>query len=106
MKLLPSLKQKKRYIAFEIISDKVFTASPVETAVMVAIKDFIGELGIAKSAPQFVKEQYHNNRFVLKVNHHFVKEIIAALMLITHLGTAKVIVKSIITSGILKKVNE
>ena len=103
MKLLPSLRQKKRYIAFEIISDKQFTTAEVETAALQAITEFIGQLGMAKSAPLFVKEQYANNRFVLKVNHNFVKEIISALTLVTEINRAKVIIKSVITSGMLKK---
>ena len=106
MKLLPTLKPKKRYIAFEIISDKQFTADLVELAVMQAIKEFIGQLGVAKAAPLFVAEQFKENRFVLKVNHKFTNETRAALMLLKEINNSKVIIKSIVTSGILKKVSE
>ena len=105
MKLLPSLKPKKRYILFEIISDDKFQMNVVENVVMQAIKDFIGTLGIAKSAPMFVKEKFKENRFILKVGHKFTDEIKSALTLVKEIQNKKVIIKSVVTSGTLKKVS-
>ena len=105
MALLPSLRQKKRYVLFEIISDQEFKSSEVEAAAILAIKEFIGQLGLAKSSPVFIKELYTGQRFVLKVNHLFVKEIISALMLVKEIGKSAVAIKSVTTSGILKKVS-
>ena len=47
MKLQSSLKQKKRYIQFEILSEEQFTIKEIETAVNEAFKDF---LGVSESA--------------------------------------------------------
>lgn len=105
MKLLPSLKNRNRYIAFEIIADRAFTTEEMDTTVMQAIKNFIGELGVAKALPIVIKEQTTGNRLVLKVNHKFVNEVKAALTLVNEINRSKVIIKSVTTSGILKKVS-
>ncbi len=105
MKLLPSLKLNQRYIAFDIISDKKFTVQEIETAVMSAIKDFIGVLGLSRAAPLLVRERYTPARFILKVNHNFVNEIKSALSLLKDINGIELIIKSVITSGTLKKVS-
>ena len=103
MKLLASLKQKKRYIVFEIVSDVNFEADGVRKAVNDALLSFIGQLGIAKTSPMFVK--FENNKFIMKINHKFVDECISAIILIKKIKNQEVIVKSVITSGTLKKVS-
>lgn len=102
MKLLPSLRQKKRYILFEIVSTEEFSALEVEKAVQEAFRSFLGELGIAKAGPMFLKEKYKNNQFIVKVNHKFVDECISALILIGKIKNNPVAIKSKITSGTIK----
>ena len=99
MKLLPSLKQKKRYLVFEV-SENVLE-SDLKEEVSQALYSFVGQLGVAKISPLFVK--YKNNRFILKVNHKYVDETKSALILIKTIKNKAVIVKSIITSGTIKK---
>ena len=106
MKLLPSLKQKKRYIVFEIISDKIFTANEVQKEVDEALQSFLGRLGISKSSPMFLKERYKDNKFIIKVNHKYVDECISAVILMRKIKTTPVIIKSMVTSGTLKKVSK
>ena len=103
MKLLPSLKSKKRYVVFEIISTKVFLFGEVEEAVLAALQHFLGELGVAHASPLLIKEKYKNNRFIIRVDHKYANECIAALMLIKKIKNTPVIVRSIITSGTLTK---
>ena len=62
MKLLPSLRQKKRYVVFEIKSDKSFSLSEVREAVESSLARFLGELGIAKASPFFLKEKWNEKR--------------------------------------------
>ncbi|MBU0456908.1 MAG: Rpp14/Pop5 family protein [Nanoarchaeota archaeon] len=105
MKLLPSLKQKKRYVVFEITSNKKFSFTEVKEAVDSAILLFFGQLGIAKSSPMLLKEKFdiEKQRFVIKVNHKYVDEIKAALILNKNIKNTPVIIKSLTTSGTLKK---
>lgn len=103
MKLLPSLKQKKRYLVFQVLADAKFSGAEVKEAVDEALLLFLGQLGVAKASPLFLKEKYKNNQCVLKVNHKYVDEAKAALTLIKNIKKRPVIVRSVITSGTLKK---
>ena len=103
MKLLPSLKQKKRYIIFEIVSSEIFSFSDVKKEVETALLRFLGEFGVAKAAPLFVKEKYKKNKFMLKINHKYTDEVKSAVILIKTIKNKPVILKSMITSGTIKK---
>ncbi|MEW5896780.1 MAG: Rpp14/Pop5 family protein [Nanoarchaeota archaeon] len=103
MKLLPSLKQKKRYVVFEIISKKVFSFEEIKEEVDKALLTFLGELGVAKSSPMLIKEKSQNNKFIIKVNHKYTDELKSALILIKRIKNTPVIICSIITSGTIKK---
>lgn len=103
MKLLPSLKQKKRYLVFEIISETKFSVLEIQEAVNQALKEFFGQLGLTKASPLFLKEKTKNNKFVIKISHKFVDEGKSALILIKKIKNKPVIIRSIITSGTLKK---
>ncbi len=108
MKLLPSLRQKKRYIVFEIISDKKFSATETEKEVYQAIHTFLGQLGVAKSAPLFLSEKFNQpkQRFILKIKHKYVDEAKAALTLIKRIKNTPIIIKSLTTTGMIKKTNK
>ena len=103
MKLLPSLRQKKRYIVFEIISSKVFPLSDIESEVTLGLQRFLGELGMSRAMPMFVKEKYKNQKFIIKVNHTAVDECKAGIILIQKIKGVPVSMRSIIMSGSLKK---
>ena len=105
MKLQPSLKQKKRYVLFEIKSKDKFGASEVKKEVDAALLLFIGQLGLSKASPLFLKERYKDNQFMVKINHKHVDECISAIMLIKTIKNKPVLIRSVITSGTLKKVS-
>ena len=101
MKLLPTLKQKKRYIVFEIISETKFLAEDIKEEVDKALLLFLGQLGLSKSSPLLIKTK--GNKFILKINHQYTDECKSALLLIKKIKNKPIIIKSIITSGTIKK---
>ena len=103
MKLLPSLRQKKRYIVFEILSKEQFSFSDAKKAVDETLLLFLGQLGLAKALPMMLKEKYKNNTFLLKINNKYVDQAKSAVILIKKIKNEPVILRSIITSGTLKK---
>ncbi len=105
MKLLPSLKQKKRYVVFEILSSKKFSFPEIKEEVESTLLLFFGQWGLAKSSPLIIKEKFNpeKQRFVIKINHKFMDELRAALTLSKKIKNTPVIIKSVITSGTLKK---
>jgi RNase P/RNase MRP subunit POP5 len=108
MKLQPSLRHKKRYIVFEIQGEQPLQVSMQELQQEVerALLLFLGQLGVAKAEPMFLKEKMKieekSIRFVLKVAHNWVDECKSAMILIKKIKNQNVLVRSIITSGTLK----
>ena len=101
--VIPSLREKKRYLVFKIESNTNFNQKSVEKAMIEAILKFIGELGYSKAGVIFLKDNYQNNKGILRIGHKHVDEIKMALGLIKKIENKKVIVKSIYVSGILNK---
>ncbi len=105
MKLLPSLKQRKRYVVFEIVSDKKHSLAEVEEEIRRSLAAFFGQWGLSKASPLFLREKFNQEKqkFVIRVNHQFVNELRAALSLSKKIKNTPIIIRSVITSGTLKK---
>ena len=104
--LLPSLREKKRYLAFEVISkQKIKDFNKVSDAVMNAGLGFLGQLGMAKAGAIILKDKWNNElqRGIIRVNHKHVDNLKAALTFVENIDNKEVIVKSVGVSGILKK---
>lgn len=101
MPLLPSLKEKKRYVAYEVISKEKLSFNQIKASIEEALLKYIGLLGTSKAGLQIIKQK--ENKGILKVNHKFTNHIKAAFTLINKINNKKATVRSIGTSGILKK---
>lgn|SRR3989338_7390634 len=105
MGLLPSLRQKKRYLALEILSPEKFSYAEIQEGVLQAASDFLGQLGLSRAGMMFLPEKWNpaQQRFLLKVNHTAVDEVKAALVLSKKIKKAPIIIRSVTVSGTLKK---
>lgn len=103
--MMPVLKEKKRYLLFEVISPVKFSAEEVKSAVEDGLKCFLGELGMAKAGAIFISEKWDpaRQRGLLRVSHKMVDEAIAALILIKSIKNKEVIFRSIKVTGTVKK---
>lgn len=107
--LLPSLREKKRYLAFEIISKtKIDDFTAVENTIKESVLRFLGESGMAKAGVLFLADKYNKDKQkgIIRVSHKYVNELRASLALIQKINNQDVIVRSIGLSGILKKAVE
>jgi len=94
--LSPSLREKKRYLVYEITSKEKITKNQATTMLKSAIKRYIGELGLAKAGIIYL--DYKNNKGILRMNNKEVNNVKAALSLIDNM-----IFKTIYTTGLLNK---
>ena len=99
--LLPTLKEKKRYVAYEILADKTLTLKDVTKAIWESSLSYIGEKGIAEAGLQNVR--YEDNKGVLKVSNSKIQDIKSSLLLMENIDNTPVVARSIGTSGILNK---
>ncbi|MBD3304289.1 hypothetical protein GF343_04020 [Candidatus Woesearchaeota archaeon] len=104
--VLPSLREKKRYLAFEIISkEPIKDFSDVSRAVWKALLDLSGVLGAAKAGIWLLSDKFYKDKQkgLIKVNHRNVDLLKSALCTIRQINGTDVIVRSVGLSGILKK---
>ncbi|MBN2566612.1 hypothetical protein JXB02_00830 [Candidatus Woesearchaeota archaeon] len=107
--LLPSLRERKRYLVFEVLSDsRIADFGAVAGAITDASRTLYGELGLAKQGLWLLKEAWdgERQRGILRVNRSHVDEAKLALAAIRRVGKGEAAVRSLGVSGILKKARE
>jgi ribonuclease P/MRP protein subunit POP5 len=107
--ILPSLREKKRYLVFEIISEnKLDNPSIISKEITEKCSRFLGEMGMAKAGILILNDKYNKEKQkgIIKVNNKMLNELKAALCLIKEINNTQVIVKSAGVSGILKKAQD
>jgi ribonuclease P/MRP protein subunit POP5 len=106
---LPTLKEKKRYLAFEIVSDSQFKDfKAVSDEIIAKSLELIGQLGVAKAGIQPLADCWNSRlqRGIIRVGHKHVDELKASLSFVENINNKKTVLKSIGVSGILKKTKE
>ncbi|MBD3312820.1 ribonuclease P [Candidatus Woesearchaeota archaeon] len=104
--LLPSLRQRKRYLAFEIVSKSIIDDfSAVSGQITASFTSLIGEIGASKAGIMVLKERWNrkDQRGIIKVRHNYVEGLAASLVFITRICDNKVLARSLGVSGTLKK---
>ena len=104
--VLPSLREKKRYLVFEVISkQKINDAEQVSNAVRDASLQFLGQFGAAKAGIIVLSNKWDQKlqRGIMKVSHKHVDAVKAALIFANKVGSEDVIFRSLGVSGILRK---
>lgn len=103
---MPSLRERKRYLAFEIISDRpIRDFNEVSKAIQEKALEYLGELGCADAGIAMLPEKYNKGtqRGLVRVNNKSLDKLKATLALIEQIDSQNVIVRSRGASGILKK---
>lgn len=100
IKLPPTLRDKKRYIAFRINSDVIVKRSEVVGAIWYTILDFLGEQ--AASDLGFWIKDFDNQQGFLVCRHNKVGEVIGSLTLVNEISNRKASITVLGVSGTLK----
>lgn len=97
MKIKPSKRAKKRYIAFEVISNELNNDSAIQNAIK---KSALNVLGVRyrQAGIRFLKNKYNPNinRGIFRVNNKYSKTVVGAI-------NKSMDIKTLGMSGILKK---
>jgi len=104
--LRPTLKEKKRYVVFEVISVKALEPKELFDAINKQCLEFMGTLHFGKAGILILKNQLSKDQGVIRVNHKYVDFLRASLMLINEINKKKVNINVKGVSGILKKARE
>jgi ribonuclease P/MRP protein subunit POP5 len=103
--LLPSWREKKRYLAFEVLSQsRIKAVSDVSKAVWRSHLAACGEMGAARAGMLFMdKWDPARQRGLLRVSHDQLHQVRMSLALIERINEQPVVVRSVGVSGILRK---
>lgn len=102
--LSPTLRERRRYLAFKVISKNKIPLADISGAIWHSILNFLGELGTAQANVWLVKNVYDekNQLGLIRCTHTAVEHVRAALALVNRIGDQRVIVKVIGVSGTIK----
>jgi ribonuclease P/MRP protein subunit POP5 len=104
--LLPSLRERERYVKFKVISEEPIQYSDLESAIWNSFLDFYGELGVSELSLWIIKNLWDEKEQagVIKCNNKSVEKVLAGLGLISRLGDSRIIFKILKVSGTIKGV--
>ncbi|MBW2980586.1 hypothetical protein KY360_04170 [Candidatus Woesearchaeota archaeon] len=106
LKAIPSsLREKKRYVAFEVLSKDKMNIDSIKKAIEGSFKEYVGLLGVSKANLYILKDKWNQERKrgILRVNNKMLEHLKASFALIKEIGGKKAIIHAVGVSGILKK---
>ena len=107
--LMPSLKEKKRYVVFEVISKEgIKDFKQVYQAIWQKSNEILGKLETAKAGIWLLADKWNDKKQkgIIKVNNRYVDKLKAVFAMTETISNQKVILRSVGVSGILKKAEQ
>ncbi len=103
--ILPSLREKKRYLVYEVIANKKFPAEEIEKSIKDSYLGAFGELNLGKAALIFLNKGFNKEkqRGIIKVSNKCLENLRYSMALVKKIKNSKVIIRSVGCSGILNK---
>jgi RNase P/RNase MRP subunit POP5 len=95
---------RKRYILFEVISNKEHRFDEVKEAVTASSQRILGELGTSEASLRFLPEFWKRNRGVLVTNQANIPKMKLVLALTKKVSGHDIIIRSIKVFGTLRKI--
>lgn len=108
MKILPSLREKKRYVIFEVISRKSIQTKILMQAIHASFLTISGEVKAAFAGLYIPANLFNETaqKGIIRVNHTMVDTLRASFCRITMVMQQPVIIRSIGVSGTLQKAKQ
>ena len=103
--LLPSLREKKRYVGFVVESKESLDLKQVKESIETSMKELVGSLGMANAGLLFLKD-WKDNKGIVRVSTKNVEHLKASLALSKEINGKKIIIKSLGVSGVVDKVRK
>ncbi len=102
--ILPSLREKKRYVMFKVISKRKAGFNEVRKAIKAGSHELMGELLLSRAGMNFIDTwDQEKQAGIIRIDRKYVDHLRAVFCLTKSIGRKKAIIRSIGTSGILNK---
>ncbi len=99
--LLPSLREKKRYLVYEVVSEANFGYKDIKDSIVSALKELFGLDGLARAGLDFV--EYNQNKGIIRVSTKGLDMLRASFCFVRKVNKDEIILRSLGVSGMLKK---
>ena len=100
--LLPSLKEKRRYLVYQAITETPTTLEETRQAIQEETQTFLGKLGAAKAGLVFL-DDWHDQKGILRIATPAVDQIKTALFMIRKINKKEAILTTKGVSGTLNQ---
>ena len=102
--LPPTLRDRKRYLAYQVVSDSKLEFSEINNAIWYSIMNFMGEKGASEADVWIIKNTYEEERKIglIKCSHTSVEDVRTALALVQKMGENRMIIRVLGISGTMK----
>ena len=104
--LKPTLRERNRYIAFEVSSEAALDRKPVVDAVWSSLLRLFGEVGAAKTSLWVMDWEKTKNKGIIKVNHKSLQTMRQSMAQVREIDGKKASINTLTTSGTLKGARE
>ena len=106
--LIPTLREKKRYVAVRIISEETITYEELEKAFWETLHKVFGHVGSAYFSVWILKDTFNENKkfFIIKCNHLSLPFVLSTLGFIKQINNKKVTFEIVKISGTIKSIRE
>jgi len=104
--LPPTLRKRKRYIAFKLLAENEIALEDLKNAIIQTLLSLYGERGFAEIEFKFLEDTWDSSKNVgiLRCWYRAVESVIAALGMIERIGDFRVNFKILKVSGTIKKI--
>ena len=102
--LPPSLRGRRRYIAFQVFSEGKFIIQDLINSIWHSLLNLLGELGASQADIWIARDIYDEAKQIgiIRCSHDNVEQVRTALALIERIGDIRVVVKVLGISGSIK----
>ena len=104
--LLPSLKERKRYLSFKVISnEKITDSEAVSREIWEKVLENMGAFDAAKAGVWVLGEMYDKKEQtgIIRVGHKYVDQLKASLLFVERIQEKDAVIKSTNVSGMVNK---
>jgi len=101
----PSMREKKRYMAYELMSEKPLPRD-ADRQLIARINDLLGVFNASKAGILPVKYNSEKQRGLLKVERKFVDFVRACFVMTKSLNNQEVLIRTLFVSGMLNRAGE
>ncbi len=103
-KVLPSLREKKRYIIFKVHSNEKLDYASMHNAAWNSLINWLGERDLSKANVRIIKNLWDSNKQIgfIQCSPKFVDSVKVSLGLVHQIGDQRVIFQTLRVSGTIK----